>query len=133
MFGLVSKSKVAELRQAHAYALRDRDALEELHVQRLANLDEKILAAERSYQALVELNQELRAQLEQASAERRLLLDRIVQMSGQPALFTQAPAPPVVLENGLPGPPARVSFDDVHKAARAAIKDGRIKLRGRGN
>lgn len=69
-----------------------------------------------------------------ARADNKLLLDRIVQMSGQPPIFhpapTQAtpPAVPTPQISTLPAPETRVSFSDVHNAARKAIKNGDLTL-----
>lgn len=88
----------------------------------------------------VEYATQLSKELAEAKRENRLLIDRIVQMSGQPALFDKTPpapppqpAPAPVPVSTLPGPAARASFDDVHNAARAAIKDGSFGMKGRVN
>ena len=94
-------------------------------------------AAREKYEALKELLLMTRAELERSEAERKLLVDRIVQLSGQPAIYQKqdtAEARDKVAESAPP-PPAdrRVGFDDVHKALRQAIKDGTYATRGRIN
>lgn len=71
-----------------------------------------------------------------ARAESKLLIDRIVQMSGQPPIFNSAPsvAPPTTTVqpgastsgSDIPAPETRTTFADVHRQARKAIKDGTI-------
>jgi hypothetical protein len=65
--------------------------------------------------------------------EVKLLLDRIVQMSGQPPIFNPAPTPPTPAQpepsaSTIPGPATRLSFDDIHRETRKAIKDGKIGI-----
>jgi hypothetical protein len=145
MFGLVSKAayEAAErlrvdanqrLGQSEVARIKDLDAardryaaLKELHLQARAELDRFTDHAAR-----------LEAELAEEKLENRILLDRIVQMSGQPALFEKAapapiPAAPAPPASTLPGPAARPGFDDVHRAAREAIKDGTFSLKGRPN
>lgn len=144
MFGWISKLKPSaaeNLRQA-AENLRQ-DALRQVCASEVARVKEGDAARER-YESLKELHLQTRAELEASNTERRLLLDRIVQLSGQPALFErqgtgirdqasvskpEEPKP----ANTLPGPAARVGFDEVHQAARTALKDGTFSLKGRSN
>lgn len=64
----------------------------------------------------------------QCEAERKLLLDRIVQMTGQPALYEKAAPQPAVVgaesAQEAPTPTKLVTFDDVHSAARRALANG---------
>jgi hypothetical protein len=78
---------------------------------------------------------ELRNQLAESKADNKILIDRIVQMSGQPPIFHPAPiqatppAPsPQPQVSTMPGPETRVSFADVHRETRKAIKNGDIGL-----
>lgn len=67
--------------------------------------------------------------------ERKQLTDRILQLSGQPALY-EKPAVVVSTEQpaqDLPAVPRRVSFDDVHAAARKAMQNGSFTLKGKAN
>ena len=130
MFGWVSKAMydaAENLRQ---------DALRQVCASEVARVKEGDAARER-YESLKELHLQTRAELETSNTERRLLLDRIVQLSGQPALFEKAApvpaAPPAPPASTLPGPAARVGFDDVHQAARTALKDGTFSSKGRPN
>ena len=130
MFGMVSKAKFLELAELHGRAESARAAAEAR-----ADLIEVRLMKE--LELAREALQQARADLETANAERKLLFDRIVQMSGQPALFdkTPAPEPRVAPEpvSTMPGPAARVGFDQVHEVARRALKDGSFKFGARGN
>lgn len=94
-------------------------------------------AAGKLYEQATDYATRLATELAEEKRENKLLLDRIIQLSGQPALFEktapvapQAPTPPT---STLPGPAARVSFDDVHNAARTALKDGTFTSKGRAN
>jgi hypothetical protein len=63
--------------------------------------------------------------------ENKLLIDRIVQMSGQPPIFHPAPITtpqPPPEPSSLPAPETRVSFADVHRETRQAIKEGKLNL-----
>ena len=79
-------------------------------------------------------------QLDAAEAERQKLLDRILQLSGQPALY--APAPPQSAEpraqstdkaadKGSVLPPARrlVDVSDIHAAFREAASKDEVQLK----
>jgi hypothetical protein len=64
--------------------------------------------------------------MDEAKAERQSLLDRIVQLSGQPALYkasTQAPpaAETAAPTSNLPAPRAVATFSDIHAATREAM------------
>jgi hypothetical protein len=76
-------------------------------------------------------------ELAEVREEVKLLLDRIVQMSGQPPIFHPAPPEPTPAPSpaasNLPAPETRVSFGDVHKATRKAIKDGELNILKRPN
>jgi hypothetical protein len=88
------------------------------------------LAEERKAKQTEDFNQRLaiaQGALAEANAERKLLIDRIVEMSGQPAIFHPAPIVQQV-PSSSPAPAARVSFDDVHKKAREAIRSGKLNL-----
>ncbi len=70
-------------------------------------------------------------QVAEVKGDNKLLIDRIVQMSGQPAIFHPAPVLPAAPEaapSRIPGPKTRKSFDDVHEAAREAIRTGKLNL-----
>lgn len=77
---------------------------------------------------------DLHSQLFDSRAEVKLLLDRIVQMSGQPPIFHPASAPPAPAApspeqlSSIPAPETRVSFDDIHRRTRAAIADGSLNI-----
>lgn len=61
----------------------------------------------------------------------KLLLDRIVQLSGQPPIFHPAPAPPLAPEpvpSTGPAPKTRKTFAEVKAEARAAIDKGELSL-----
>jgi hypothetical protein len=60
--------------------------------------------------------------------EVKLLLDRIVQMSGQPPIFHPPSIPPTPepAESRVRAPEVRETFDDVHQAARKAIREGKM-------
>jgi seryl-tRNA synthetase len=82
---------------------------------------------------VVELKDEikqLRADLMASEAKRELLTDRIVQLSGQPAIYQKRDTAEVRDRESEkptavpPMPERRASFDDVHRAVREAIKDG---------
>jgi hypothetical protein len=72
------------------------------------------------------------ARADTAEQERRILTDRIAQLSGQPPIYERAvataAAPP---ESSAPAPKRQISFDDVHEAARTAIANGTFSLNGR--
>ena len=81
--------------------------------------------------ALAEANaRTAEAWLAESKAERRTLVDRIVQLSGQPPLYEKAPAPVAQAPAADNAPPVRtqVKIDDVHAAARAAIADGTFDI-----
>ena len=65
-------------------------------------------------------------------ADNKLLLDRIVQLSGQPPIFNPLPTPTVAAQpqvvSNLPAPETRASISDVHRAAREAIKKGELHI-----
>ena len=96
--------------------------------------------AARAWDALLE-------QLDQEREERRKLLDRMLQMAGQPPIYepAPAPAPPVTVEpppgrggstaerEGVPAPERRVRIDDVHQWARAQMRNGEPPPRARLN
>jgi hypothetical protein len=115
-----------------------RKKLDEM-TRRLAQSDnmrvEDRLVAETRYEALKELLLMARADAESGKQERKLLMDRIVQMTGQPALYAQPQAitPAPELKANYPAAESRASFDDVHKALRQAMKDGTYAMKGRGN
>ena len=96
-------------------------------------------AARDKYGALKELLLITRAELERSEDERKLLTDRIVQLSGQPAIYrkqdTAEARDHAAGKDGQAATPAerRVGFDDVHKAVRQAIKDGTLNLMSRTN
>lgn len=76
--------------------------------------------------------------LAEGNAERKLLIDRIAQMSGQPPIFHPAPAvaappAPTLAASNIPAPETRVSFSDVHRITRKAIKDGELNILARTN
>ena len=89
-------------------------------------------------QAALVASEKLRVAAEErlavAEAERRVLLDRIVELSGQPPIYAAAPHPgPVgaVEPKGDDGPPPmkeRILFDDVHAAIRQAMADGTFSI-----
>ena len=65
---------------------------------------------------------------DRADQERKVLLDRIVELSGQPALYRK-PAETAAAPGGeLPRVPSRVGFDDVHQAVKAAMRDGTFNI-----
>jgi hypothetical protein len=75
----------------------------------------------------------LQNQLDAEKSDNKLLLDRIVQLAGQPPIFHPLPAPTLVpaepkVVSTMPGPETRVSFADVHRAARKDIADGKIGM-----
>ncbi len=72
----------------------------------------------------------LQAELAALRVDNKLLIDRIVQAAGQPPIFNPAPpvAPPSAVQSNLPGPETRHTMDDVHKAARTAIRSGQLNL-----
>jgi hypothetical protein len=122
MFGWFGKAKWDQLQRHLAEAQESQRQLSELLHQ----------AAEQCRTLQVQLGETIK-ELEKCDAERRLLLDRALQLGGQPPLYAK-PEPviprPADPTSTLPPPPVRASFDDVHKAARQAIKDGTYKLRG---
>lgn len=134
MFGWVRRDEFDRMQVAWETATASRREI----VQRLeladAQHERDLDAADGRYLTLKELYTATRAELEAANAERKMLFDRIVQMTGQPAIYAPPQAAPTSAPaesaSSLPGPPVRASFDDVHKAARQAIKDGTYKLRG---
>ena len=90
----------------------------------LAHLAQTLAAREQECISLERQNIELRA-------DNKLLLDRIVQMSGQPPIFHPVPiVPPTPAEakaaesSALPAPTIRRSPDDVKRMAREAISRG---------
>lgn len=68
-------------------------------------------------------------------SERKVLLDRIVEMSGQRPIYERQPAAsreePAEKPGDLPAPKRQVTFDDIHETARRAIADGSFSLGGR--
>jgi hypothetical protein len=138
MFGWVSRAEFEEMRAMHVAAENLRiDAVVRLgqsETARMKDLD----AAGKLYEQATDHARRLEAELAEEKRENKLLLDRIVQMSGQPALFEKTapvtPQAPTQPASTLPGPAARVSFDDVHSAARTALKDGTFSIsKGRTN
>lgn len=66
--------------------------------------------------------------MDEAKAERQSLLDRIVQLAGQPAIYkapsTAAPAPvatPAAPTSNLAPPRAVATFQEIHAATREAM------------
>jgi len=126
MFGWLGKSKWDALERHLAEAQES----ERLLAEKFHQVSEQCRVLQ------TQLNETIK-ELEKCDTERRMLLDRTFQLSGQPPLYAK-PEPavqtrPAEQENSLPGPPVRASFDDVHAAAKQAIKDGTIKLRARVN
>lgn len=125
----------AELQAAENLRLAAQQMLAQSEVARVKAED----AARDKYDALKELLLITRGELDRSEAERKLLLDRIVQLSGQPAIYQKRDTAEVRdREQGKPTavppmPARRASFDDVHQAAREAIKDGTFGLSGKAN
>lgn len=127
----------AELQAAENLRLAAQQMLAQSEVARVKAED----AARDKYDALKELLLITRGELDRSEAERKLLLDRIVQLSGQPAIYqkrdtAEARDQRTEKNEAAEKPPIaerRVGFDDVHKAARQAIKDGTYALKGRVN
>jgi Cdc6-like AAA superfamily ATPase len=100
-----------------------------------AALNEFTRAAEARGERERDHNRQLQAveqRLAESEAERKVLLDRILELSGQQALFQrQSPADggQQAVQNELPGPPTQVGFDHVHAVARQALKDGTFRLK----
>jgi hypothetical protein len=137
MFGWVSRAEFEAVKAMQSAAENLRiDAVVRLGQSETARIKE-LDAAEKRYERATDYATRLAAELAEEKRENRLLLDRIVQMSGQPALFEKtapvAPQAPTQPASTLPGPAARVSFDDVHNAARTALKDGTFSSKGRAN
>lgn len=94
--------------------------------------------AEQVAQQAAERTAYLQTELVFVRAENKILIDRIVQLSGQPPIFHPEPKsamaePQPQTISALPGPETRVSFADVHRAAKAAIKSGELNLLTRTN
>lgn len=76
------------------------------------------------------------AERDEAQKECKILIDRILSMSGQDPIFhpvpvSATPAPvlvPVPSTGGIAAPETRVSFNDVHRKCRKAIANGDIGL-----
>lgn len=97
----------------------------------------ELRASERLDSFMADANQRVadaQAERDAARAEVKLLLDRIVQMSGQPPIFHPAPIPAAPTApspeqlSSIPAPETRVSFDDIHRRTRAAIADGSLNI-----
>jgi hypothetical protein len=79
---------------------------------------------------------QLNLRLEAAENDRRLLLDRIVQMTGQPPIYEKPgpvllvqPEPKPVPESAdTPEAVRQVTFDDVHRDARRAMANGTFTM-----
>lgn len=107
-------------KQLEAAESRLRWTEEQLRRKEMEAIQMHILAGERAADAL------------SAREETKLYIDRIVQMSGQPPIFHPLPMPLGAAETpksepegpGIAGPATRLSFDDVHKKARQAIRNG---------
>ena len=92
-------------------------------------------ASEARRQAELDRHQGAERRLEETltalAREREMLLDRILTLAGQPALYTK-PEPQIIAlaPKGDDGPPVprRVTFETVHAAARKAIDDGSFNL-----
>ncbi|HUD75133.1 MAG TPA: hypothetical protein VMQ76_08680 [Terracidiphilus sp.] len=123
----------AEFEAAEHLRLAAQQMLAQSEVARIKAED----AAREKYEAVFGLWRKTQEQLEVSNAERKLLLDRIVQMSGQPALYEKPTAEAKNRESGeqqeMPSPRSRVGFDDVHEALRAAVKNGTYGIRGKVN
>ena len=111
-------------------------AAENLRADAHVRLGQSETARQREHDAFEARITDLTARLNALDAERKTLLDRIVQMSGQPPLFT-APAPVTVAgapppdTSSIPGPRARANFDDVHEFARQAIRNKTLNGAGK--
>jgi hypothetical protein len=91
----------------------------------LRKSEDRVLELARDLKAQAETFQ---AQIEAKSKENHLLLDRIVQMTGQPPIYEKpAPVQPQT-ESNVPDVPVRHTFDSVHEAARKAIADGTFQM-----
>lgn len=97
----------------------------------------RALAAEQQVRALEQrlAAQALEAstQLREAEKDRQRLLDRILELSGQPPLYEKpqihlVAAPPEQKTDDLPEVQPTVRIDDVHKAARDAMRNGTFNL-----
>lgn len=97
-------------------------ALEEMLREGEARAAQSIATAERK-------QKEAEERLAAADAERKLLLDRVVQMSGQPPLYAeQVSVPNEQVPANQPAPKARVTFEDIHGAFREAELSGKLTL-----
>jgi hypothetical protein len=119
----------AELYTANARAA----AAENLRLEANVGLAQSETARQREHDHYEARIIDLTERLADSEAERKILLDRIVQMSGQPALYHQpeaAPANPAAASatNNIPGPARKISFDEVHAVTRKALKNGTYSI-----
>ncbi len=124
MFGLVTKARMDEsIKEMLEQVVRAGECTRRAEEQANTLLRAAAKQAGELSAALGEA-ESLRRQLDGSEAERRMLLDRVLELSGQPGLFHKpAPQPVQAQPSSLPAPPTRVSFDDVHAAAQQALRD----------
>ena len=101
---------------------------------RLRWTEKEMAKAEESSAAKDFLANHWRERAEKADEDNKLLLDRIVQMSGQPPIFHPLPAPAVAATpepktpepNAIPAPATRLSPMELQRMARRAIDTGQL-------
>ena len=88
-------------------------------------------ATERLAEYRVEANKLLQLaqnEIQSLRVDQKLLIDRVVQLSGQPAIYAPAPEPKPSAPSNIAAPEERVTFATVHKKAREAIATGKLNL-----
>lgn len=103
---------------------------------RLEAAEARALAAEQQVRALEQRLQLVssahEAQLAAERKEQQRLIDRILELSGQPPLYEKqihlVATPPQQKTDDLPEVQPTVRIDDVHKAARDAMRNGTFNL-----
>jgi hypothetical protein len=126
----------------HFAAERDRrltaegmyQAAERLRVDAGQRLGASEVARQQQFEAHEREIADLRMRLSEAESERKTLMDRIVQLSGQPAIYQRpAVAEPAAAAASQLTPRTRTTFEDVHSAVRDAMKDGTFDYQRRPN
>lgn len=111
------------------------EAAENLRIEGARLLAASEVARQQQFETHEREVKDLRDRVTALEAERKALVDRIVQLSGQPALYEKpvpVPSPEIVADQLAPR--TVTTFSDVHAAVRKAIKDNTFNIpKGRSN
>lgn len=113
-FPFVSRSRFEAAQESIAWGQRQMRILEDKLTAQVDAARELLAAKDR--------------QIEAERKEQHILLDRIAQLSGQPPIYEKPAIPVTPPPTDLPKVQPVVRIDDIHIAARQAMKDGTFNL-----